>query len=119
MPADSTTRCLNVDTHNFEHEVLDKPGPVLVDFCAQWCAPCRLLGPVLESIAARFDGQLRVARLNVDENPDLANAFKIRSIPALMLIHDGRLAGQWVGYRTERALAADLERLLARTETSA
>ena len=116
MSADASNQCFTVDSHSFEREVLNQPGAVLVDFCAEWCVPCQLLAPVLEKIAGSFAGRLRVARLNVDENAELADAFRISSIPALKLIRGGRLIGEWTGYHTGDCLAADIEKLLSETE---
>lgn len=116
-----TTRnnLIAVSAATFEKEVLKHSGAVLVDFWAQWCGPCRMLGPVLESLADKFGDRLRVAKVNVDEYPELAEAFGVQGIPALKLIVNGRLAAEWVGYRPEPILAAELERFLARAAQAA
>jgi thioredoxin len=81
----------------FEAEVLKAQGAVVVDFWAEWCGPCRMIGPALEEIAAEMQGKVKIAKVNVDENPNIASKFGIRSIPTLMLFKGGKLAGQKVG----------------------
>jgi thioredoxin 1 len=107
-----------IGTCQFEELVLLHDAPVLVDFTAAWCAPCRMMRSVLEEVAGLFAGRLRVVSLDVDENAELADAFDVQSIPALMLIARGRLLGTWVGYQTAGQLAANLESALARTEVA-
>ncbi len=93
---------------NFEEVVLRATQPVLVDFWATWCGPCRMLAPVIEELAADYEGRAVVGKVNVDEQPGLANAFGIQSIPTVMLFKDGRVADTVVGYRPK----AQLEQLL-------
>ena len=89
---------ITVNESNFDEEVLKSELPVLVDFWATWCGPCRMLGPVIAQVAAEKEGSLKVAKVNVDENPDLAREYGIRSIPTLMLFKNGELAGTSLGY---------------------
>lgn len=81
----------------FESDVLKSATPVVVDFWAEWCGPCRMIGPSLEEISKEMDGKVKIVKLNVDENPATAAKFGIRSIPTLMLFKNGELAGQKIG----------------------
>ena len=82
---------------SFEADVLKSSEPVVVDFWAEWCGPCKMIGPSLEEIATEMQGKIKIAKVNVDENPDIARKLGIRSIPTLMLFKDGKLAAQKVG----------------------
>ena len=82
----SNTATVKVTDATFQTEVIDQDLPVLVDFWAEWCGPCRQIGPTLEKLAKEFEGQVRIAKVNVDENPGLSQTFQIMSIPNLMMI---------------------------------
>ena len=88
---------VKVTDSSFEQDVLKSSEPVVVDFWAEWCGPCRMIGPALEEISNEMAGKVKIAKVNVDENPQIASQFGIRSIPALMLFKDGKLASQKVG----------------------
>ena len=88
----------------FQAEVLDAPGPVLVDFWAEWCGPCRTIAPALEEIGAEFAGKLTVAKLNIDENPQIPTDFQVRGIPTLILFRDGKPVSTKVGAAPKSAL---------------
>ena len=89
---------------NFEAEVLDSPIPVLVDFWATWCGPCMMLAPTVEEIAAEQEGKLKVGKVNVDEEPELAGMFSIMSIPTVMGFKNGEAVGTAIGVRSKEAL---------------
>ena len=86
-----------VSDATFDKEVRDAATPVVVDFWAEWCGPCKMIGPSLEEIATEMAGKVKIAKVNVDENPGVAGKLGIRSIPTLMLFKDGKLAAQKVG----------------------
>jgi len=90
-------RPVTVTDNTFRQEVLSYPGPVLVDCWAPWCSPCHMVAPILEQLASEYGGRVKVAKLNVDENPQKASQYAIQSIPTLLLFKDGRLANRLVG----------------------
>lgn len=104
-----------ITTSNFEHDVLHAPGPVLIDFWAPWCGPCRLIGPVVEEIATQYAGRLTVGKLNVDEHPAVAQRYGITSIPALVFFHEGQVRETVVGAVPKRVLTARVDEVLRRT----
>lgn len=104
---------IEINESNFETEVLQSNQPVLVDFWADWCGPCKMLTPVLDEIAREQAGQAKVAKVNVDENTTLAARFGIQSIPTLLYFAGGELKDKTVGVTGKRAILARLERLTA------
>ena len=88
---------ITVDTQTFDEVVLQSEVPVLVDFWAAWCGPCRAIAPVLDQIAAEQDGKLLIAKLNVDENPDIASRYNISSIPAMKVFDKGEIVREIIG----------------------
>ena len=102
---------ISISADNWKGEVLDSPVPVLVDFWAEWCAPCRALAPVLDELSGELAGRLKIAKVNVDENPDLAGQFGIRSIPTLLVFKGGKVVQQMAG-GSKQTLKAKLEGFL-------
>ncbi len=92
---------------NFEEEVIKSDVPVLVDFWATWCGPCRMIAPEVEKIAEEYDGRVKVGKVNVDEEVELAVKYRVNSIPTLILFKDGEPAGKAIGYRTKEDLVAE------------
>jgi thioredoxin 1 len=103
----------DVTDSNFQAEVIESEVPVLVDFWAPWCGPCRIVHPVLEQIAQERGDQLRIVKLNTDENPQVAAQFEILSIPTLILFKGGQVAKKVIGAYPKQKLEAELEPALA------
>ncbi len=99
---------LEVSDANFESEVLKSDLPVIVDFWAAWCGPCRMVGPLVEEIASDYKGKIKVAKLNVDENRETASKFGIMSIPTILMFKEGSVAKQVVGAMPKSALVSEL-----------
>ena len=102
---------VEINETNFESEVLLSNQPVLVDFWAEWCGPCKMLAPALEEITNEQAGRIKIAKVNVDENPALATRFGIQSIPTLLYFANGELRDQTIGAVSKRAIVSKLEKL--------
>jgi thioredoxin 1 len=105
-------KCPPVTDASFKDDVLESKMPVLVDFWAPWCGPCRMVGPVVEEIADQYEGKIKVVKLNTDENPQIAAQYGIRSIPTLMVFKDGQRVDMVVGAVPKTTLANTLEKYL-------
>ncbi len=93
---------------NFQQEVIEAEGKVLVDFWAPWCGPCRMMGPVIDEIAAEYGSELKVGKLNVDENPNTASKYGIMSIPTLLIFENGEVVNKMMGFRPKKDLLAEI-----------
>jgi len=102
-------KIIHVTDDTFESEVLNADRPVLIDYWAEWCGPCKMIAPVLDEIAEEYDGRLTVAKLNIDENPNTPQKFGIRSIPTLMLFKDGAVHAQKLGAMSKSQLTEFLD----------
>ena len=99
---------INLTSKNYDEEVVKSQIPVLIDFWATWCGPCRAMMPVVEQIANESEGKIKVCKVNVDEEPELSNAFKIVSIPTIVVIKNGEIIDSVVGYRPKE----DIEKII-------
>ncbi|NEN92037.1 MULTISPECIES: thioredoxin [unclassified Okeania] len=106
------TAATPVTDSSFKQEVLESDVPVLVDFWAPWCGPCRMVAPVVEEIAGQYEGQIKVVKVNTDENPNVASQYGIRSIPTLMIFKGGQRVDMVVGAVPKTTLAQTLEKYL-------
>jgi len=103
---------VEITTDNFQSEVLESPVPVLIDFWASWCGPCKMIGPLIDQLADEYSGRLKVGKVNVDENGALAEQHGIVSIPTLIVYKDGALAGQKTGAAPKHDIEALFKNLL-------
>jgi thioredoxin 1 len=103
----------HVTDATFETDVLQSSQPVLVDYWAEWCGPCKMIAPILDEVSAAYAGKLQIAKMNVDENRDIPAKFGIRGIPTLMLFKDGQLAATKVGAMSKAQMTAFIDQQLA------
>jgi thioredoxin 1 len=104
---------VDIDDNTFDQKVLQADTPMLVDFWAPWCAPCRAVAPILEDLAEEYKGRVGIARINVDEATISATKYGISAIPTLLLFKDGQPAGQMVGFKPKAELAKVLDKILS------
>ena len=104
---------VNLTQENFDQQVAKSTTPVLVDFWAEWCGPCKMIAPLLDELADEYDGKVKIGKVNIDEQQALATKYGIRAIPTLLLINKGEVAEQMVGAKSKRDLKASLDRVAA------
>ena len=102
---------ININEASFERAVLQSPIPVLVDFWAEWCGPCKMIAPLLDEIARESEGKFRIAKVNIDDNPALMQRFSVRAVPTLLFFSGGELKDQLVGGAPKQAIIEKLNRL--------
>ena len=104
---------VNLTQENFDQQVAQSTTPVLVDFWAEWCGPCKMIAPLLDELADEYDGKVKIGKVNIDEQQALATKYGIRAIPTLLIINKGEVAEQMVGAKSKRDLKASLDRITA------
>jgi thioredoxin 1 len=100
---------VNITKHNFDEEVLNSKEPVILDFWASWCGPCRMVAPALDEIAKEMEGTAKVGKINIDEESELASRYRVMSIPTLMVVKDGKVSATAVGARPKKDILRMLE----------
>ena|SRR5688572_2504962 len=109
----ASSTILTLTTANFDAEVLKSTTPVLVDFWAEWCGPCKMVAPILDELASEYEGRVKIGKVNIDEFQDLAARYGIRAIPTLLLFKNGEVNDQIVGLRSKRDFKLKLDRVAA------
>lgn len=94
---------------NFQENVLENNGVTVIDFWAEWCGPCRMIGPIIEELATEYDGKALIGKVNVDENPEVSMKYGIRSIPTILILKNGEVVDKQVGTTSKQALANKIE----------
>src|SRR5246127_3471499 len=102
---------IELNESNFENEVTKSDKPVIVDFWAEWCGPCKMISPLLDELASEYDSRVRIGKVNIDEEQGLAAQYGIRAIPTLLFFKNGEVAGQVVGMASKRDLKANIDKL--------
>ena len=107
----SSPQIVTLTQENFAAEVLQSTSPVLVDFWAEWCGPCKMIAPVLDELATEYDGKIKIGKVNIDHHQGIAAEYGVRAIPTLLLFSKGQVTEQMVGLRSKRDLKASFDRV--------
>jgi len=107
----ASPKIVTLTQENFAAEVLQSTSPVLVDFWAEWCGPCKMIAPVLDELATEYDGKVKIGKVNIDEHQGIAAEYGVRAIPTLLLFSKGQVTEQMVGLRSKRDLKASFDRV--------
>lgn len=109
----ASANIITLTTDNFGKEVLQSSAPVLVDFWAEWCGPCKMIAPVLDELADEYHGKVRIGKVNIDDHQSLAAEYGVRAIPTLLLFKGGQVTEQMVGARSKRDIKASFDKAIA------
>jgi thioredoxin 1 len=109
----ASSNIVTLTSENFEHEVLKSTKPVLVDFWAEWCGPCKMVSPILDELASEYDGRIKIGKVNIDDHQNLAINFHINSIPTLLFFKNGQVVDQVVGLKSKKDFKAKLDQIAA------
>jgi thioredoxin 1 len=109
----ASPKIVNLTKENFDDEVLKAATPVLVDFWAEWCGPCKMIAPILDELAEEYSGRVRIGKVNIEHQQNLAAEYGVSAIPTLLLFHQGQVTEQLVGARSKRELKATFDRVAA------
>ena len=107
------TMASSVTDASFQTEVLESPLPVLVDFWAPWCGPCKMMGPIVDELATEYEGKAKIVKVNVDENPEVPGRFNIMSIPTFIIFKDGKPLSSFIGAKPKESVKQELDRAIA------
>ena len=107
----ASANIVTLNDNNFGTEVLSSATPVLVDFWAEWCGPCKMLAPLIDELATEYDGRVKIGKVNIDDHQDLASQYGVRAIPTMLIFKNGEVADQIVGLRSKRDLKGSLDRV--------
>jgi thioredoxin 1 len=110
------SKTIEITDANFKEEVIESGVPVLLDFWAPWCGPCRMVGPIIDEIAEEYEGRLKVGKLNTQDNPEVPQGFGVRSIPTVLLLQGGEVRDAFVGARPKAAFTKTIDRYLKKAE---
>ena len=108
----ASTNIITLTSDNFQQEVIKSPTPVLVDFWAEWCGPCKMIAPILDELADEYSGRVHIGKVDIDQHQALAAEYGVRAIPTLLLFQNGQVAEQIVGLRSKRDLRASFDKLV-------
>lgn len=109
----ASSNIITLTKENFESEVLKSQNPVLVDFWAEWCGPCKMIAPILDELADEYTGRITIGKVNIDDHQNLATEYGVRAIPTLLIFQNGQVAEQIVGLRSKRDLKASFDKVVA------